>query len=1242
MQHINPSRKPSWRAALPLLALFLATLALSAQPVLVKDINANTESGGNSTPTHLCNVNGTLFFVAEDGTNGAELWKSDGTEAGTVLVRNIHPSTSGKGPHSLTNVNGTLYFVADDGASGNELWKSDGTAAGTVRLKDIENSTFEFDYDIANLTDVNGTLFFTAFQRQTGWELWKSNGTEAGTVLVKNINPLYDFQQKAGNGSNPNSFAVLDGTLYFMADNGASGVDLWKSDGTEAGTVLVTDFPGPVSSVSGVGGALYLLVQDGAGGTQLWKSNGTEAGAVFLGKFSALYNNYFSRFVVIGNVLYFAADDGTWGTELWRSDGTQAGTVLVRDLLPGVSSSYPNGLVSFNGTLYFTANHPDGRRDVWKSDGTEAGTVPLQDMTDFSGGFHPGSLMQAGNALYFDGYHPEHGRELWKSDGKATGTAMVKNIGPGWSSSNPYYLTDVNGTLYFTATDGNEVELWKSDGTEAGTMRVKNIRPGSGNAWLSRLTDVNGTLFFVSGSAAPGPSALWKSNGTAATTQLLRTFAGNPYNQPSHLTDVNGTLYFTAEDQGSGLEVWKSDGTPAGTVLLKDIFPGFSGSSPSDLVNAGGTLYFSASDGSGSLPQLWKSDGTAAGTVRVQHPASAVQAALPQNLVAVAGKVFFTASGHYGRELWKSDGTAAGTVQVKDISPGTADAFSWYGTNGARGPWLVALNGTVFFVADDGVHGNELWKSDGTEAGTVLVKDIYPGPTGTNAYNLTAVNGTLYLAADDGVHGYELWKSDGTEAGTVLVKDTWPGPGSSSAFFQLVDVNGTLFFNAMAQYPSGFNTKIWKSDGTPEGTILIDKPSYEWAFNLAAVNDVLYFNASDFSGINAGNELWRTDGTVAGTSLVYDLAPGQASSVPENLTNAGKVLYFTANDGTHGNELWKYNPAACPAPDAALAVMGSTVCRGNPATVQVKRVQPGVTYRLYLGNNPVGDARTGTGDLTFTLPADLLVAATYVLQVRAAGCTEVVLAQSALVQVLDPVAAPVAAGVAIRAGDAALLTAGGAPAGSTYRWYAAAAGGNPLATGAAFTTPNLWAKATYYVSVYRVAGCESARTPVTVVIAGGSQFRVNAGGEVFTSPEGKVFAADTYFSGGRVAAVTAGEVAGTPADALYRNQRVGEFAYQLPTGNGQFDVTLHFNETYWGNLAAGGIGSRRFHVAIEGSARLTDYDIFAKAGGAMRAVTETFRVTVTDGTLNIHFSKGLADNPSWRPLKPCPSAVACG
>jgi len=105
------------------------------------------------------------------------------------------------------------------------------------------------------------------------------------------------------------------------------------------------------------------------------------------------------------------------------------------------------------------------------------------------------------------------------------------------------------------------------------------------------------------------------------------------------------------------------------------------------------------------------------------------------------------------------------------------------------------VNGTLFFSASDGTNGTELWKSNGTEAGTVLVKDIYyPGGSSSPVY-LTDVNGVLFFRANDGTNGIELWKSDGTEDGTVLVKDIYPGASGSSPLF-LTDANGTLFFSA--------------------------------------------------------------------------------------------------------------------------------------------------------------------------------------------------------------------------------------------------------------------------------------------------------------------------------------------------------------------------------------------------------------------------------------------------------------
>src|SRR5205823_2224551 len=152
----------------------------------------------------------------------------------------------------------------------------------------------------------------------------------------------------------------------------------------------------------------------------------------------------------------------------------------------------------------------------------------------------------------------------------------------------------------------------------------------------------------------------------------------------------------------------------------------------------------------------------------------------------------------------------AGTVLVKDIGP-----------SGARGLYhLTNVNGILYFSGHDGFvpggHGSELWRSDGTTAGTVLVKDINPGGSSYPSL-LTPVNGTLFFRASDGIHGYELWKSDGTTAGTVMLKDI--NPGSASSYPRgLTNVNGTLYFDATGAIPGD---ELWKSDGTTAGTTLV-------------------------------------------------------------------------------------------------------------------------------------------------------------------------------------------------------------------------------------------------------------------------------------------------------------------------------------------------------------------------------------------------------------------------------------
>jgi ELWxxDGT repeat protein len=451
---------------------------------------------------------------------------------------------------------------------------------------------------------------------------------------------------------------------------------------------------------------------------------------------------------------------------------------------------------------------------------------------------------------------------------------LVRDINLGAPTSSPGNFVS-GGDLYFTANDGTTgLELWKSYGPTAGTALVQDIFTGTNGASPYSLINVNGTLYFGAADATNG-AELWKSNGLAGGTSLVKDI--NPGVAPSglnNLTSVFSIFYFTATDGTNGEELWKSDGTTAGTVLVKDIRTGPLGSAPKNLTNVNGTLYFTANNGL-TGEELWKSNGTSAGTVLVKDlwtgtyvdpiQGTVPYSSSPSNLINVNGTLYFRGGDPTnGYELWKSDGTTAGTVLVKDINPGVAGASPRYLTN---------INGMLYFAADDGINGAELWKSDGTAAGTVLVKDISTGTSGAllgadlpNSF--TNFNGTLFFTAYTSANGGELWKSDGTNAGTVLVKDINPGTGNSDIYNKLVEVNGNLYFSA--------------NDGT------------------------------------TGAELWKTDGSNAGTVLVQDLFPGVSpnpvsggttvnSSTPANLTNANGTLYFSANNGTLGNELWAIN-----------------------------------------------------------------------------------------------------------------------------------------------------------------------------------------------------------------------------------------------------------------------------------------------------------------------------------------------
>ena len=229
-------RKSSPASLLILLAAVLvamsgAPLTASGGPFPVRNINTS----GASTPTDLVTMGGFTYFVADNGANGMELWRSDGTQAGTTLVKDICGGACNSWPYQLTVVplagGERLFFAADNGVDGYELWKSDGTTAGTVMVKNI-SGTGSAEVDL--LTVVGNELFFRVKDEVAGRELWKSDGTAAGTVMVKDI--------FTGNGnSTPSDLVAMGGTLFFSALDNPLGRELWKSNGTAAGTVAVKD-----------------------------------------------------------------------------------------------------------------------------------------------------------------------------------------------------------------------------------------------------------------------------------------------------------------------------------------------------------------------------------------------------------------------------------------------------------------------------------------------------------------------------------------------------------------------------------------------------------------------------------------------------------------------------------------------------------------------------------------------------------------------------------------------------------------------------------------------------------------------------------------------------------------------------------------------------------------------------------------------------------------------------------------
>ncbi len=664
-------RRKLARAAAPMAVsgvLFAAGLAGTAASAEATTLTASQVANINDTaagsyPTDITIVGNVAYFTSYQAGVGNELWRSDGTSAGTTLVDDIVPGNGGSYPIDLTNVGGTLYFTATNSAGTNELWKTDGTAAGTEQLT-TGNATPYFSY----LTNVGGTVYFAS-----GGALWRSDGTPATTKKVAPIDPGFGYDAQ---------LTDVGGTLYFV-----DGKQIWESDGTAGGTKVVPNAPssGYLSYLTNVNGTLYFATS--ASGGELWKSDGTAPG-------TALVKSGFSgtHLTNLNGTLIFDS-----GSELWKSDGTTPGTQAVSAVpLDGLGNGPDITVV--NGKAFFFSQSASSPTTLWESDGTNSGTIQVADLSNDGQIFT--DLTNVGGALFFT----SNAKGLMYDDAIVGDSATV--IGP-WAPpvQRPGYLANLNGTLLFSGDDGTHgYELMQSDGTIAGTSVVADINAQSTNGSSPLdMANVNGTLYFTANDGTHGYQ-VWKTDGSSSGTTMLTDLPYAPdTGYPGGLTNVNGTLYFVANG-----DLYKSDGTSAGTAAIPN--PG-TVHVVGEITVVGSTLYFEVWPTAGGAPELWESDGATMSRVST--------VIWPGDLVNVGGTLFFSGSGSNGangQELWKSDGTSSGTTMVADINPGSG---------GSNPQGLTALGSRVYFWANDGTHGVELWESDGST--TQVVADVSPG-----------------------------------------------------------------------------------------------------------------------------------------------------------------------------------------------------------------------------------------------------------------------------------------------------------------------------------------------------------------------------------------------------------------------------------------------------------------------------------------------------------------------------------
>ncbi|WP_223642936.1 ELWxxDGT repeat protein [Corallococcus sp. EGB] len=411
----------------------------------------------------------------------------------------------------FTNVQGTLFFVTSTYSTGSVLWRSDGTAAGTVKVKSFPGPPGV--YQPQHLVAVGNTLFFQVRTDTTGMELWRSDGTPGGTRLVKDITP-------GAQGSVLTNATELDGRLVFFRwvplPGGLAGPELWRSDGTAAGTLRVRTFNG----MTGLGN--YTMKVDNA-------------------------------------LLFFFSEDT--GTTLWRTDGTLAGTTSVKRLDAGLTYLTE---VSRPGEQPVFILEDGPNYEVWKTNGTAAGTLRLD-----SFGKRVSLLGTLGSHVYLASLDSPATRRLRidrlsLSGGGKTGITTLPNPYASDERAYPAVRTAVvsGGDLYFEVDIVNDdpvpadVSLWATNGTAAGTRQLFDNPYVEYGYYYPLFATGSGQVLFGGTSQPIGPTFPYFTRGSTATQGRLADVSS-----PNSFIRVGNRIFFTGIAATGDGQLWSVPAT---------------------------------------------------------------------------------------------------------------------------------------------------------------------------------------------------------------------------------------------------------------------------------------------------------------------------------------------------------------------------------------------------------------------------------------------------------------------------------------------------------------------------------------------------------------------------------------------------------------------------------------------------------------------------------------------------------